>query len=118
MLLPCQHFVEAGVGGGDSGSPVFRIESGTDNVTLYGVLWGGASDGSFLVYSPIANVRRELGPLDTFGDGNTAPTVTINGPADGPALSLELLSPSKGRPTTPRMETSPPIWSGPPTSTA
>jgi len=42
----CQTFVSAGVGGGDSGSPVF---SGTSNVTLLGILWGGNSSGTQFV---------------------------------------------------------------------
>jgi len=58
----CQTFVSAGVGGGDSGSPVF---SGTSNVTLVGILWGGNSSGTQFVYSPIANIEQELGALTT-----------------------------------------------------
>jgi hypothetical protein len=58
----CQTFVSAGVGGGDSGSPVFRE---TSNVTLLGILWGGNSSGTQFVYSPIANIEQELGALTT-----------------------------------------------------
>jgi hypothetical protein len=58
----CQTFVSAGVGGGDSGSPVFRE---TSNVTLLGILWGGNSSGTQFVYSPIANIEQELGSLTT-----------------------------------------------------
>jgi hypothetical protein len=56
----CQTHVSAGVDSGDSGSPVF---SGSGNVTLLGILWGGGS-GTF-VYSPLANIQRadELGTL-------------------------------------------------------
>jgi len=50
------------VQGGDSGSPVFSVGSG-DEVTLLGILWGGNSSGTLFVYSPIANVERELGAL-------------------------------------------------------
>jgi hypothetical protein len=57
----CQTFVSAGVGSGDSGSPVFRITSG-DNVQLVGILWGGSGSSTF-VFSPLANVVRELGPV-------------------------------------------------------
>lgn len=71
IVLLCQDFVETSgrkapaiVGAGDSGSPVFRISSG-DNVTLLGGLWGGNSSGSTFVYSPIANIEDELGPLTT-----------------------------------------------------
>lgn len=60
----CQNFVSAGVGGGDSGSDVFQVTS-TTNVKLAGVLWGGSSSGSQFVYSPLANVVKELGALTT-----------------------------------------------------
>src|SRR5436309_1264765 len=66
----CQDVVSAGVGGGDSGSPVFAIASGTD-VQLRGILWGGTLDGTQFVYSPIANIERadELGPITTCAVG-------------------------------------------------
>ena len=60
----CQTFVSAGVGGGDSGSDVFQITS-SPNVKLAGVLWGGSSSGNQFVYSPFANVVKELGALTT-----------------------------------------------------
>jgi hypothetical protein len=61
----CQTFVSAGVGSGDSGSPVF-IQTGTSTATLAGILWGG-SGTSLFVFSPLANIERagELGPLTT-----------------------------------------------------
>jgi hypothetical protein len=52
------------VQGGDSGSPVFRIDSG-DNVTLLGNLWGGNSYGTLFVYSPLSGIEGELGALTT-----------------------------------------------------
>ena len=61
----CQTLVSAGVGAGDSGSPVFRRQSGTSNVTLVGILWGG-SGSSLYVFSPISNIETELGALTTF----------------------------------------------------
>jgi hypothetical protein len=67
IVLLCQDFVENDVqivAGGDSGSPVFRINS-SRRVTLLGNLWGGNSSGTLFVYSPIANIERELGPLTT-----------------------------------------------------
>lgn len=64
IALICQNFVNAGVGGGDSGSDVFQQVGG--GVRLLGVLWGGNSAGTLFVYSPIANVEQELGPLTTF----------------------------------------------------
>ena len=60
----CQNFVDAGVGAGDSGSDVF-LDTGA-GVRLLGVLWGGNGAGTQFVYSPIANVEQELGPLTTF----------------------------------------------------
>jgi hypothetical protein len=59
----CQDFVNATVGAGDSGSPVFRISSGT-NVRLLGILWGGSGTQTF-VFSPLSNIESELGPLTT-----------------------------------------------------
>jgi hypothetical protein len=59
----CQTLVQATVGAGDSGSDVFTINSGT-NVTLDGVLWGGSGSRTF-VFSPLANVKQELGSLTT-----------------------------------------------------
>jgi hypothetical protein len=41
---------------------VFRV-SNTNNVTLFGNLWGGNSSGTLFVFSPIANIERELGAL-------------------------------------------------------
>ncbi len=63
----CQTFVQNSnnavvVGGGDSGSNVFRIVSG-DNVQLVGILWGGNSSGTQFVFSPLQQVQRELGAL-------------------------------------------------------
>jgi hypothetical protein len=70
IALLCQDFVRASVAGGDSGSPVFKITD-TNDVQLYGILWGGG--GSDFVYSPMANIQRvgELGPLTTCASGFT-----------------------------------------------
>ncbi len=71
IVLLCQDFVQATVGAGDSGSPVFRLVNGNGSVVLYGVLWGGNSSGTNFVYSPIGNIQRssELGPLTTCAGG-------------------------------------------------
>lgn len=61
-----QVIVQAGVGSGDSGSPAFRVTSGS-NVTLHGILWGGGS--STFVYSPLANIESELGDLTVTAGG-------------------------------------------------
>ena len=68
IVLLCQDFVENTVpivAGGDSGSPVFRVNN-SGRATLLGNLWGGNSSGTLFVYSPIANIEHELGPLTTF----------------------------------------------------
>jgi hypothetical protein len=65
ILLLCQTFVTSTgviVQGGDSGSPVFTDESG-GGVKLLGGLWGGNQSGTQFVYSPIDNIRAELGAL-------------------------------------------------------
>jgi hypothetical protein len=66
----CQDFVSAGVGSGDSSSPVFAITSVND-VQLRGMLWGGNTSGTLFVYSPIANIEKigELGPISTCAAG-------------------------------------------------
>jgi hypothetical protein len=55
------------VSGGDSGSGVFKVTSGT-NVTLIGILWGGSGTTTF-VFSPLKNVQDELGGLTATVDG-------------------------------------------------
>lgn len=60
----CQTLVTSGsaiIGGGDSGSGVF---TGTSNITLVGIAWGGSGDGKMLVFSPLKNIRDELGPIN------------------------------------------------------
>jgi hypothetical protein len=62
----CQSLVSAGVGAGDSGSPVFAWPGSGSNVTLLGILWGGNSLGNQFVFSPMSGIERELGALTTF----------------------------------------------------
>jgi hypothetical protein len=62
VMQLCQTFVQAGVGAGDSGSPVF-IEQGAGAV-LIGILWGGSSDNRTFVFSPLSQIEQELGALD------------------------------------------------------
>ncbi|HSA54937.1 MAG TPA: hypothetical protein VLE53_04495 [Gemmatimonadaceae bacterium] len=66
IMQLCQTFVESPddvlVGGGDSGSGVFRITSG-NNVQLLGILWGGSSNGQLFVFSPLKQIRDELGAI-------------------------------------------------------
>ena len=54
----CQYRVSGGVGGGDSGSPVFAYLSGSLSVTLYGVLWG--ADGGAFLFSALHEILRDL----------------------------------------------------------
>lgn len=67
----CQALVAGGSDGGDSGSPVFTFRNRRGNIAgghviLSGILWGGSIDGPpEFVYSPMFNVERELGPLQT-----------------------------------------------------
>lgn len=67
----CQTLVEGSgqiVGGGDSGSPVFR-QSGSNTATLVGILWGGSSSGDLFVFSPLKNIVDELGSMNATTDG-------------------------------------------------
>jgi hypothetical protein len=68
IVLLCQVWVENSaaviVQGGDSGAPVFSINS-DDTVTLLGNLWGGNSSGTQFIYSPLAGIEQELGALQT-----------------------------------------------------
>lgn len=75
----CQHFVQAGVNPGDSGSPVFRIaDPAAYTVELHGILWGG-SGGTLFVFSPISNIEQELGPLETFPQTSVITVLSPNG---------------------------------------
>ncbi|MEJ7809609.1 MAG: hypothetical protein WKG32_04245 [Gemmatimonadaceae bacterium] len=73
VTLLCQDFVGAGVGAGDSGSPVFQQLGTSNNAVLYGILWGSSSllfpDGSSIqafIFSAMENIRLEVGPIRTF----------------------------------------------------
>jgi hypothetical protein len=62
----CQDEVFSGNGAGDSGSPIFESQAAfTNDVTLYGILWGGGTTafGPILVFSPLENIEFELGSL-------------------------------------------------------
>ena len=62
VMQLCQTFVSAGVGSGDSGSPVF-VEQGS-GAMLVGILWGGSSDNRTFVFSPLSQIQQELGALN------------------------------------------------------
>ena len=62
----CQDRVRAGVAGGDSGSPVFRVLGNGGKVRLMGILWGGSVSGEVtFVFSPMKNIHMELGDFQT-----------------------------------------------------
>lgn len=65
ITLLCQNLVDAKVGAGDSGSPVF-LGSGTGSVTLAGILWGSNASGTLFAFSPMSGIEKELGSLTTF----------------------------------------------------
>lgn len=62
IVLFGQALANAGVGPGDSGSPVLRTDG--DKAALEGLLWGSGAGGTILVFSPIANIQQELGRLE------------------------------------------------------
>jgi hypothetical protein len=70
ITLLCQTLVQRSgsviVQGGDSGSPVF---TGSSNVTLVGILWGGSGSGDLFVFSPLKNIQDELGTMNATTDG-------------------------------------------------
>lgn len=60
----CQEVVRGGaIGPGDSGSPVFSGGPSGSTAILYGILWGGGSDG--FVFSNMGQVESDLGSLTT-----------------------------------------------------
>jgi hypothetical protein len=71
VTLLCQHRVRRNNAtdrmsdNGDSGSPVFRLDA-PNGASLHGVLWGGPDDGSSFVFSSMATIEQELGPLTTL----------------------------------------------------
>ena len=68
LTMLCQYFGPYTSQPGDSGSPVFRITSGTD-VTLRGINWG--SNATEAVMSSITDIQRgsELGSIQTCAPG-------------------------------------------------
>jgi len=66
VAMLCQDAMLSGIGGGDSGGPIFESQAAfTSDVTVYGVLWGSANTnfGPLVAFSPLENVEFELGPL-------------------------------------------------------
>lgn len=71
--------VDAGAGGGDSGSPAFQMST-YGKVTLVGSLWGGWSSAFF--FSPIGQMEKDFGDyLEVITDAPTLPSgLSITGP--------------------------------------
>ncbi|MFN2565973.1 MAG: hypothetical protein ABR499_13335 [Gemmatimonadaceae bacterium] len=66
IMQVCQDRVRADVAGGDSGSPVFLQRGRPGDARLLGILWGGSVSGQVTyVFSPMANIHRELGDFQT-----------------------------------------------------
>jgi hypothetical protein len=67
VTLLCQTFVEDPdgdviLGAGDSGAGIFEITGG-DNVELVGILWGGNVSNTEFIFSPLKQIRDELGAI-------------------------------------------------------
>lgn len=64
ITYTCQTEVAAGVDVGDSGSPVFT-RKGNSGALLQGIVWaaGEIDDRGTFIFSPLAAIDRELGPL-------------------------------------------------------
>ena len=99
VTLFCQYQVAATSAKYDSGSPVFDWNSATlppgasPPADLYGILWGGPTDGSAFDFSPIGAVSAELGIGYTgfLGPGaspNSAPEVKIRAPVNGASVGV------------------------------
>lgn len=67
IVMLCQDRVQAMVGGGDSGSPVFQQVGDSKDATLYGILWGGSVQNGMqtYVFSSLENIRLDFGDFRT-----------------------------------------------------
>lgn len=88
ITLLCQTYVHRIAGDthimsdhGDSGSPVFKWDGA--NAYLAGILWGGSDDGSYFVFSPIAQVKRELKLNKTYDYFSRSPPDPLISPPGG-----------------------------------
>ncbi len=66
ITMLCQDRVNASVGPGDSGSPVFSYSGSGKNVSLHGILWGGNAAGTYFIFSRMSLIESELGAMTTF----------------------------------------------------
>ena len=77
-----QNRVAAGVGPGDSGSPVYVLNS-REGAILVGLLWGGTGSATFF-YSPMADVITELSGGAAVEVGNVDFTPRLSCSFSGP----------------------------------
>ncbi|HLL48529.1 MAG TPA: hypothetical protein VK399_17645 [Longimicrobiaceae bacterium] len=59
-ILRCQDHVYMGAAFGDSGSPVFKVNS-DGTAILYGMLWGFDSSTGEVIYGGVLNIHQDLG---------------------------------------------------------
>lgn len=91
----CQDVHDGASRDGDSGSPVF-LWSGGDHVTFLGVHWGGNDFWGHSYFSPIRNIRNDLGGLEvrapdyrsTTGGGGSGGGVDC-GTSNDPTVVIE-----------------------------
>lgn len=77
ITILCQYEVATTSLPGDSGSPVFVSNAASGTGLFAGILWGGAFDGSSMVFSPISGIDGELGSFVYNQAGAAAPFVTF-----------------------------------------
>lgn len=75
ITVVCQNVVRAGVGGGDSGSPVFELTADPDSVIFAGVLSGRLVDNGteYFWYSSVTRIKNELSGPNVHDLTFTAP---------------------------------------------
>jgi hypothetical protein len=61
MTMLCQTIATTASGPGDSGGSVFEFHPSIIGGSFAGVLWGGPEDGSFMAFSPIEGIEKDLG---------------------------------------------------------
>ncbi|MFN0112130.1 MAG: hypothetical protein ACKVZH_24980 [Blastocatellia bacterium] len=91
----CQNFVNATSMGGDSGSPVYSLETwpgGFTGVRLRGILWGG--NGQQFVFSSLSQIDGDMqgngGSMKVFSGDNpsSVPIARIRKPANNSTVGL------------------------------
>jgi hypothetical protein len=70
--LRCQDYADIYADGGDSGSPVF-VDNMDGTVLLSGLLWGSNASKTFIAFSSMAQIHKDLGSLDVVAPGSTPP---------------------------------------------